>query len=423
MGKSPGVSGSSKLPPSSSTAKTSNNNSNNKKSNIHVQQPPPAQETKQQPDNTQSTYQLPGPGFEHQVTNLPGGGLAYSTVNGANPISAQQPQLHQTPGFVPPTQAPPGFFQNTTTQPSPYFATVSQNTTTQPNPYFAPASQDPITMAYQNGAMPNAGQHFQPQVPDTTYGPIMHTYHPRFDAPNAPRFGNENVGQYVTVDGRLYQVVQTAGAPGVGGAPIQYVPVQQVQPPYFVAQQAPQMAGPAPIILLNASQKNNPKSSSWAGRVRPAQGIATAPIQIAGQAPAQQPIFIQGQAAAAPNAFQPAQILGQAAPIIAQPAQIPGMFPGGAPGQVPPYGGAPDVMGIGRTGTEVQLEQYHQARNNGALEPQDIAPADTDPSRMYYCRELDGEWTLRNRFGIDHLGDCRWYVMPGGVFYAVRLAD
>lgn len=94
--------------------------------------------------------------------------------------------------------------------------------------------------------------------------------------------------------------------------------------------------------------------------------------------------------------------------------QMPGAYPGT---------GAPDVMGIGKTGSEIRIDQYHTAVNSGALEGQDISPADPDPSRMYYCRELDGEWTLRNRFGIDNLGDCRWYVMDGGVFYAVRLAD
>lgn len=96
-------------------------------------------------------------------------------------------------------------------------------------------------------------------------------------------------------------------------------------------------------------------------------------------------------------------------------------MPGAMPGAMP--GHPPDVMGVGKTGMEVQMEQYHTALNSKALDGQDIAPADPDPSRMYYCRELDGEWTLRNRYGIDNLGDCRWYVMPGGVFYAVRLAD
>lgn len=34
---------------------------------------------------------------------------------------------------------------------------------------------------YQNTSPPNIGLNFQPPVPDTTYGPMQHTYVPRFD--------------------------------------------------------------------------------------------------------------------------------------------------------------------------------------------------------------------------------------------------
>lgn len=44
-----------------------------------------------------------------------------------------------------------------------------------------------INMAdYQNVAPPAGGLHFQPPVPDTTYGPMQHVYVPRFDNGMAP---------------------------------------------------------------------------------------------------------------------------------------------------------------------------------------------------------------------------------------------
>jgi hypothetical protein len=53
---------------------------------------------------------------------------------------------------------------------------------------------------------------------------------------------------------------------------------------------------------------------------------------------------------------------------------------------------------------------------------QEMKPADDDPMRMYWVRELDGTYSQRNRLTIDSgdIGDCRWYT-HGGVFYAVRL--
>ncbi|KAI1807920.1 hypothetical protein F4811DRAFT_375529 [Daldinia bambusicola] len=289
-------------------------------------------------------YQTPGPGFEHTVANVPGIGLIYdgghrNLVHGINPAAGPQPEVHhQTPGIAPPPVLPPGFPQ-TPAQSLPQFIPVSN-------------SQVPVMAAF----MPNQGQHFQPPVPDTTYGPIPHTYHPRSDKPAAP-------GQYVMIDGQLYVVA--ASPPG--NAQVQFVPMQQPPP-----------GTGTPIIIQQAPQ------------------------------PSQSPIFVQCQPGL------------PAAPVAAPPAAFPAMV--GPPGVMGP-GSAPDVMGIGKTATEIQLEQYQTALNTGALEGQDIAPADPDPSRMYYCRELDGTYTLRNRFCIDNMGDCRWYVKPGGIFYAVRLAD
>lgn len=81
------------------------------------------------------------------------------------------------------------------------------------------------------------------------------------------------------------------------------------------------------------------------------------------------------------------------------------------------------VSGQGQTTSEIHATQAHFAYANNMFEPQDIKPADDDKSRYYFVRELDGEWTQRNRFTIDNLGDCRWYVTNDGVFYAVRMPN
>jgi hypothetical protein len=123
----------------------------------------------------------------------------------------------------------------------------------------------------------------------------------------------------------------------------------------------------------------------------------------------QQPVFVAGQASALPPGLiqaAPQQVMGGGIPVIAG--------NGGNP---------PDVSGLGRTQGEETLRQLQFAHANKLFEPQEFKPADDDPSRFYYVREVDGNWTQRNRFTIDHMGDCRWYVTDEGWFYAVRLPD
>lgn len=57
-------------------------------------------------------------------------------------------------------------------------------------------------------------------------------------------------------------------------------------------------------------------------------------------------------------------------------------------------------------------------------ERQEMKPADDNPLKYYWVRELDGAWTQRNRLTIDSgdIGKCRWYTVDG-MFYAVRLPD
>jgi hypothetical protein len=95
------------------------------------------------------------------------------------PTAGQQVFLHNTGTFNPfpygqPVQ--PTDFINYPGQPQPapsgFVNSFGQRT------YIAAA--DPVAMSgYVNPA--NTGIHFQPQVPDTTNGPYVHTYHPRHD--------------------------------------------------------------------------------------------------------------------------------------------------------------------------------------------------------------------------------------------------
>jgi hypothetical protein len=77
---------------------------------------------------------------------------------------------------------------------------------------------------------------------------------------------------------------------------------------------------------------------------------------------------------------------------------------------------------VGLTGSEVLQQQLAVAQNLEMNERQEMLPADPDPFRMYWCRELDNTYTQRSRLTIDSgdIGECRWYVKDG-VFYAVRL--
>lgn len=147
------------------------------------------------------------------------------------------------------------------------------------------------------------------------------------------------------------------------------------------------------------------------------------------------PMGQPGYVVAQQPAIVPQPMVGQPAMMMPQP--FPGAPPmavghGGMPVMsgnsgvpvVPGNGGPPpDISGLGKTQGEETVRQIEFAHANKLFEPQDFKPADDDPSRYYYVREVDGNWTQRNRFTIDHMGDCRWYVTDEGWFYAVRLPD
>lgn len=80
------------------------------------------------------------------------------------------------------------------------------------------------------------------------------------------------------------------------------------------------------------------------------------------------------------------------------------------------------ATGVGQTASEVTAAGL---MNDEANQPQDFKPADDNPSRMYWVRQLDGHYILMSRATIDSFGPdgCRWYVKDDGVFYAVRLEE
>ncbi|KAI0453230.1 hypothetical protein F5B21DRAFT_505451 [Xylaria acuta] len=239
-------------------------------------------------------------------------------------------------------------------------------------PYFHNTAQPQVNMSTVGaGLMPDPyAVHYQPPVPDTTNGPFQHTYVPRGDA-----------------YGPQYMIPNGVAAPG--GPPF-------CAPPAFPYQQ-------------------------------PQPGMATAPIPM--MAPGSQPPFMQ------PHPMQ-------GPPINVQPGYMPPMAcaqaPGGpafvAPGigqPTPPItppsayfgGGNHGGFEMGKTKDELDAETRYNAQHNQMNEPQGIKPADDDISRMYWCRELDGQWISRSRFSLDRMGNFRWYVSPDGVFYAKMLVE
>ncbi|KAF3769928.1 hypothetical protein M406DRAFT_66389 [Cryphonectria parasitica EP155] len=213
---------------------------------------------------------------------------------------------------------------------------------------------------YQNATPANNGINFQPQVPDTSLGPMIHQYVPRFDA------------------GGAAYVVQPGIAPPGSAVPLQ--------------------AGPttAPIMHVVGQQPYHSQPMMIAGG--PAGPGAGPPVMMAaggmgGGVPPGQPVFVNG------------------GPV----PMMPGNFPGHAA-----YHHFNPATGVGQTAGEVAAMAMMDRELN---EPQDFKPGDDNPSRMYQVRQLDGQWVPMPRATIDSFGKdgARWYVTDDGVFYAVRL--
>ncbi|KAI0506799.1 hypothetical protein F5B22DRAFT_660014 [Xylaria bambusicola] len=270
---------------------------------------------------------------------------------------------------------------------------------TQPLPFTnLPASYNPAqphqvkmsTVAAGITPDPNA-VHFQPPVPDTTNGPYEHIYVPRSDPPSTMVNGGPPCSQPA-----FY-------APGA-------VPYQPVQPQAFMPPCMP--TGPG-VAFMNASP------------VHP--GMATAPIPMMApgcQMPPMQPPQMPGCATTYQPGFMP-PMAGGPLPVgptyvatgIGQPT--PPITPTGMPFPAAPMGG----IELGKTKSEVDMQNQYNAFNNQMNEPQSMKPADDDKSRMYWCRELDGQWTSRSRYSLDRMGNFRWYVTENGIFYAKMLVE
>ena len=311
---------------------------------------------------------------------------------------------------------------------------------------------------YQYGAPYHPqGLHFQPPVPDTTYGPIDHVYVPRHDGigPQVPPGLTAQVcypHSYAQRPAMTHIPVTTRPA-----AAQVYLGHAGFVPSYSVY--ASRLLLAAPILIVFCYMLDwgafgllgwiallfliwlfvsvaGYKSAEVLARCLSNFEYSQVPLQpqialgtnppLTVHHPAPMPTF-QPQAFGQPSAFVSTHVMPGTYPM--QPVQnqtmyaaVPTMVPGvqGVPGSVT-ANLPPDVTGIGKTIAEIQAYHSDIAMASGVVEPEDFEPASKDPSKMYYCRELDGNWTLRSRYSIDQMGDWRWYQTPTGIFYAVRL--
>jgi hypothetical protein len=136
-----------------------------------------------------------------------------------------------------------------------------------------------------------------------------------------------------------------------------------------------------------------------------------------------QPVMIQGAQPVHASTMQGIPIQGMPIPV-APVHGLPGQQVIGQPAQAMPSAvmNCAPPMGVGMTRAEMDADILAAERETNLLEPQDIKPADDDPARMYLVRELDGNWTTRNRFTIDRM-PMRWFLTPWGGFYAARLDE
>ncbi|KAI1816770.1 hypothetical protein GGS20DRAFT_159346 [Poronia punctata] len=309
--------------------------------------------------------------FISTVTNTPHGlvidGVLHPRINGHSDLSKA----------VHPGQPFPNQTNNPSLPPQPYDASQFNTNSYQVN-----------MSTVATGVMPDPNaRHYQPPVPDTTYGPFKYTYVPRYDPP---------AQQYVypAQGGAAYC------APGA-------IPFPQVQP-----------QGP---LLMHPQVTGAPP-----GFFHAQPGMATAPIPMAPgcQHPPMQAHPMQAHPMPGPPpGVQPGQM-----PAMAMPASGPPFMPAGYGQPTPPYTPpAPAFAGggveMGKTKAEVDAENQHKAMHNQMNEPQDFKPADDNVSRMYWTRDLDGDWVPRSRYTLDHMGNFRWYVTENGVFYAVMLVE
>ncbi|KUI65582.1 hypothetical protein VM1G_00154 [Cytospora mali] len=274
---------------------------------------------------------------------------------------------------------------------------------------------------YQNSGPSNNGLNFQPQVPDTSLGPMMHTYRPSYDngvyvahpgiAPirpmnvaQAPLVAAPVVPSTVVVCPTYFASAQVCTTMGYMGEDTVVAPREVVVAgPQGVA--VPFQAGPAtgPILPIVAQQQPyQAQPMMIAGGVQAGQPVMMAAPGGGGGVPPGQPVLVNGG---------PAPMMGG---VGGQPAF---MMPGNNNTFLPVHN--EPATGIGETAGQVAAAYMTNPELN---EPQDFKPADDNPSRMYMVRQLDGQYIQMPRITIDSFGkNARWYVTDEGVFYAVRL--
>lgn len=101
---------------------------------------------------------------------IPGVAPYNAPVGTVPQLGANQPYTHGIPGQ-------PSFHINSTTNFTPFPYSINH----QGQIPQAPVGDGTNMDGYQNSWPNNTGLHFQPQVPDTSLGPMTHIYQPRFD--------------------------------------------------------------------------------------------------------------------------------------------------------------------------------------------------------------------------------------------------
>lgn len=141
-----------------------------------------------------------------------------------------------------PGQQPPFLF-NTTTSFASYPTSINQPGQVPP---VSGGNNNAMAEGYGNAFPNNNGVHFQPQVPDTSLGPMTHTYQPRFDN------GCVAFTQPAIV---VCPPSSFVSAPPPTLAPLPFAPLQPVRPVTFAPQPlvvAPAVAPVMPTLIASA---------------------------------------------------------------------------------------------------------------------------------------------------------------------------
>ncbi|KAF2816311.1 uncharacterized protein BDZ99DRAFT_133374 [Mytilinidion resinicola] len=119
-------------------------------------------------------------------------------------------------------------------------------------------------------------------------------------------------------------------------------------------------------------------------------------------------------------ANQPA--VGMAGAPIQQPNLGPTPYPAQYTGQPMASYGPYHHYHMGRTKEQVDMDNRRTAYQQGAYSMHPIAPDNPPPDTQFWCKEVDGEWTLRTFFTIqEDLKPGNWKYAPDtGMFVYIR---